>query len=88
MAGPLSPEEWLKTQPKQAQEQKFLSPEEWLASQQEGPVVLPDEDTSSDFMRGLKNILPQIQETYGGAKVLAGKALDSKSLIESGAETM
>ena len=88
MAGPLSPEEWLKTQPKQAEAPKFLSPEEWLASQQQGPTVLPDEDTSSDFMRGLKNILPQLQETYGGAKVLAGKALDSKALMESGVESM
>ena len=88
MAGPLSPEEWLKTQEQPKESGGVLSPEDWLASQQKGPVVLPDEDESSDFMRGFRNILPQIQETYGGAKVLAGKALDSKALIESGAETM
>jgi hypothetical protein len=34
----------------------------------------PSED-SSDLLRGFTSYLPQLQETYGGAKVFAGKAL-------------
>jgi hypothetical protein len=52
---------------------------------EEAPKV--DED-SSDFMRGFKNILPQIQETVGGARVLAGKSLGDKEMIRAGAEQM
>lgn len=52
------------------------------------PTVLPPEDTSSDFVRGVKNILPQIQETYGGAKVLAGKVAGDKEMMKSGMEHM
>jgi len=43
---------------------------------------------SSDLIRGFTNYLPQLQETYGGAKVLAGKLIDSKDLMQSGLETM
>jgi hypothetical protein len=47
----------------------------------------PSED-SSDLLRGFTNYLPQLQETYGGAKVLAGKAFGSKDLMQSGLESM
>jgi len=63
--------------------------------EQEGPTVLPQEDTSSDFMRGVANYLPQLQETYGAAKALTGVGLTrmgatdtGKSLLESGLESM
>lgn len=47
----------------------------------------PSED-SSDLLRGFTNYLPQLQETYGGAKVLLGKAVGSKDLMQSGLESM
>ncbi len=47
----------------------------------------PSED-SSDFVRGFTNYLPQLKETYGGAKVLAGKAAGSEALMKSGLATM
>jgi hypothetical protein len=46
------------------------------------------EPEEGDFMRGLGNLPGQIQETYGGAKTLAGVLLKSKDLIQSGLETM
>ena len=59
------------------------------------PTVLSDEDTSSDFMRGIRNYLPQLQETYGAAKALTGITAAKmgakeagKSLIESGMASM
>ena len=55
----------------------------------------PDTEGSSDFVRGIRNYLPGLQETYGGAKVFAGLAAKklgatdtAKSLIEGGIETM
>jgi len=48
-------------------------------------VAEPEE---GDFMRGLGNLPGQIQETYGGAKTLAGVLLKSKDLIQSGLESM
>jgi len=48
-------------------------------------VTEPEE---GDFMRGLGNLPGQIQETYGGAKTLAGVLLKSKDLIQSGLESM
>lgn len=65
------------------------------APKQAAPTVLPDSDTSSDFVRGIRNYLPQLQETYGGAKVLSGliaKKLGATdtgdALVKSGVETM
>lgn len=62
---------------------------------QTGPTVLPDSDTSSDFIRGIKNYLPQLQEMGGAAEALTGVGLSKlgaketgKSLTESGLKTM
>lgn len=59
------------------------------------PQVLPDSDTSSDFVRGIRNYLPQLQETYGAGKALTGLVASKlgadefgKSLMESGTSTM
>ena len=56
---------------------------------------LPDTDTSSDFVRGIRNYIPQFQETAGGAQVLAGLLAKKagaeetgQSLIKSGIENM
>ena len=56
---------------------------------------LPDDDETGNFMRGIYNYLPQLQETYGGAKVFAGMGLKKlgaadtgQDLIESGKESM
>ena len=43
---------------------------------------------SSDLIRGFTNYLPQLQETYGGAKVLAGKLVGSEDLMKSGLASM
>ena len=60
-----------------------------------GPTVLPESDTSSDFLRGIKNYLPQLQELGGAAEALTGVAASKlgaketgKSLTESGLKTM
>lgn len=60
-----------------------------------GPTVLPDSDTSSDFVRGIANYLPQLQELGGAAEALTGVAASKlgaketgKSLTESGLKTM
>jgi uncharacterized membrane protein len=60
-----------------------------------GPTVLPDSDTSSDFVRGITNYLPQLQELGGAAEALTGVAASKlgaketgKSLTESGLKTM
>jgi hypothetical protein len=47
----------------------------------------PSED-SSDLVRGFTNYGPQLKETYGAAKVLAGKAVGSDALMKSGLESM
>jgi hypothetical protein len=60
---------------KRVEEQKPVQPTE------------PSED-SSDLLRGFTNYLPQLQETYGGAKVLAGKAIGSEDLMKSGLASM
>jgi hypothetical protein len=46
---------------------------------EEQKPVKPTEpsEASSDLIRGFTNYLPQLQETYGGAKVLAGKVFGS-----------
>lgn len=60
-----------------------------------GPTVLPETDTSSDFMRGLSNYFPQLQELGGAAEALTGVAASKlgaketgRSLTESGLKTM
>ena len=60
-----------------------------------GPTVLPDSDTSSDFVRGITNYLPQLQELGGAAEALTGVVASKlgaketgKSLTESGLKTM
>ncbi len=45
-------------------------------------------ESSSDLLRGFTNYLPQLQETYGGVKVLAGKAIGSEDLMKSGLASM
>jgi hypothetical protein len=50
------------------------------------PMAEPDE--SGNFMRGLGNVPGQFQETWGGAKALAGLLTKSKDLIQSGLESM
>jgi hypothetical protein len=59
-------------------------------SQEEQKPVKPTEpsEDSSDLLRGFTNYLPQLQETYGGAKVLAGKAIGSEDLMKSGLASM
>ena len=49
---------------------------------------VPQEDNSSDFLRGFKNYIPQTKQIIGGTQVLAGKAFNAPSLIEAGAERM
>ena len=53
---------------------------------QEGPVQVGED--APDFTRGFANTLGNLQQTYGGAKVLAGKALGSKELMQSGLQSM
>jgi len=48
----------------------------------------PAEPEGSDFVRGFENYLPQTKESYGAAKVLAGKAIGSDALMKSGLNTM
>jgi len=86
----MSPEEWLASQTGSQSSPAILSPEEWLAQQgkPKGPIELPEEDTSSDFMRGITNYFPQTKELYGAAKVLTGNVVGSKELTKSGIETM
>jgi hypothetical protein len=55
---------------------------------QTGPRVLGDEDTSSDLVRGITNTLPGIKETYNAAKVLTGKAVGSKEMMDAGVQGM
>jgi len=52
------------------------------------PKTRQPEEGSSDLVRGFASYLPQMQETLGGVQVLAGKALDSESMIKSGVERM
>jgi hypothetical protein len=96
----MSPEEWLAQQPKTSP-RVALSPEEWLAQQNQAqpqptsattpaavaakPVA---DEEAGDFMRGVGNIPGQLQETFGGAKALAGLLSNSKGLIESGLMSM
>ena len=61
----------------------------YYASQQKpeepAPVAAPEPE-QGDFMRGLKSYFPSIKETFGGAQVLAGKALGSEELVRGGVE--
>lgn len=66
-----------------------------VAAPKQEAKVLPASDTSSDFMRGLSNYFPQLQELGGAAEALTGVGLSKlgatdtgKSLAESGLKTM
>lgn len=66
-----------------------------VAAPKQEAKVLPASDTSSDFMRGLSNYFPQLQELGGATEALAGVGLHKigatdtgKSLIEGGLKTM
>lgn len=62
----------------------------YLGTQQkpvEAPAPAPEPE-QGDFMRGLKGWLPGFQETLGGAQVLAGKAVGSEGIMQSGMERM
>ena len=95
----MSPEEWLAQQPKTSPK-VALSPEEWLAQQNQAqaqpqPAPVPAtaakpvaDEEAGDFWRGVGNIPGQFQETFGGAKALAGLLSNSKGLIESGLMSM
>ena len=52
----------------------------------EQPVPAAPEPEQGDFMRGLKGWLPGFQETLGGSQVIAGKALGSEGIMQSGME--
>ena len=52
------------------------------------PQPLPADDTSSDFIRGIKSYIPQQKELLGGAQVLTGKAFGSADMIQSGLDRM
>ena len=52
------------------------------------PQPLPADDTSSDFIRGIKSYIPQQKELFGGAQVLTGKAFGSADMIKSGLDRM
>jgi hypothetical protein len=58
-----------------------------FGGKEEAPEPKVDED-SSDLFRGFTSYGPQLKETFGGAKVLVGKALGSEALIKSGIESM
>ena len=58
------------------------------AAKPTAPAPVPEEDNSSDFMRGVGNVPGSFQETYGGAKALAGLLSGSKDLVKSGLESM
>ena len=66
-----------------------------VAAPKQEAKVLPASDTSSDFVRGLTNYFPQLQELGGATEALGGVALHKlgatdtgKSLIEGGLKTM
>ena len=61
-------------------------PEPPPVPEQQGPRVLGPEDTSSDFMRGIRNYLPQLQETFGGAQVLTGRLAQKVGAEETGGD--
>ena len=48
------------------------------------PTMLSDADTSSDFMRGVKNVLPGLQETARGAQVAGGLLAKKLGAEETG----
>ena len=52
------------------------------------PTPAVADPNQGDFSRAISNYLPGLQETYGGAKVLAGNVLGNKELVQSGVESM
>jgi hypothetical protein len=55
-----------------------------IVGQKAAPAQAVADPNQGDFMRAVTNYLPGIQETYGGAKVLAGNVLGNKEMVESG----
>ena len=54
-----------------------------------GQTTIPEEkEDSGDFIRGLKQYVPTLKETLGGAQVVAGKALGSEETMESGIQNI
>lgn len=54
------------------------------ASTPKGPKILPDTDTSSDFMRGLKNYPGQTESLLGSAQAVAGLAAKKLGFEDTG----
>jgi hypothetical protein len=50
--------------------------------------ILSDEDTSSDLLRGLKNVPGAFQETYGAAKAVTGLGIKKLGFEETGTDLM
>ena len=71
-------------------QQYYQQPQEQPVTEQpvQQPQPLPADDTSSDFIRGIKSYIPQQKELLGGAQVLTGKAFGSADMIKSGLERM
>ena len=75
--------------------EEFKGEFEPLDKNKKGPKVLDENDTSSDFLRGLGNTPGSIEETYGAAKALTGLAAKKlgadqfgQEVIKSGLEHM
>ena len=67
-----------------------VAPVEPVAPGRERPQqkMLSDEDTSSDFIRGIRNYAPQLKETYGAAKALTGLAASKLGATDWGGDVM
>lgn len=74
-----------KTQPQPDPLGRYVADSSQTAPQ-EGPKQV--DENAPDFTRGITNELGSLQNVYGGAKVLAGKAIGSQSLMQSGLESM
>jgi len=74
-----------KTQPQPDSLGRYVADSSQTAPQ-EGPKQV--DENAPDFTRGITNELGSLQNVYGGAKVLAGKAIGSQSLMQSGLESM
>jgi len=75
--------------------EEFKGEFEPLDKKKKGPKILDENDTSSDFLRGLSNTPGSLEETYGAAKALTGLAAKKlgadqfgQEVIKSGLEHM
>ena len=66
-----------------AQQQSIEEPAEEVKPE---PTMLPDSDTSSDFIRGIKSYIPGLKETARGAQVGAGLIAQKLGAEETGTE--